>query len=46
LILYRRHHFTQISCFLSKLGAKLKIELMNVENSLFEFLLFPQGKTI
>ena len=29
-----------------QLGAKLKIELMIVENFLFEFLVIPQGKTI
>ena len=42
----RSHHFTQISCFFNKLGAKLKIELMIVENFLFEFLVTTQGKTI
>ena len=42
----RFHHFIQISCFFNKLGAKLKIELMIVENFLFEFLVTTQGKTI
>ena len=42
----RSHHFIQISCFFNKLGAKLKIELMIVEDFLFEFLVIPQGKTI
>ena len=40
------HHFIQISCFFNKLGAKLKIELMIVENFLFEFLVTTQGNTI
>ena len=42
----RSHRFIQISCFFNKLGAKLKIELMIVEDFLFEFLVIPQGKTI
>ena len=42
----RSHHLIQISCFLGELGAKLKIELMIVENFLFKFLVIPQGKTI
>ena len=42
----RSHHLIQISCFFNKLGAKLKIELMIVENFSLEFLVISQGKTI